>query len=182
MRPHRRPSLFKLFCCQIVRSLNALHFRICDVSSESTSIESVAARYAGAGLQLSEFFQNTTRCPPTLWRSCVPLQFRDASAPLRTSASGKPLRADRHLLALCCASTSTPNLHCNVAAVSENFKRSPSIRVRRHPMQPAISSRTPRAGFVFASVARSRRCRARAAAGGPGIMMRWVGTSEVNDA
>jgi hypothetical protein len=56
MRPHRRASLFKLFCCQIVRSLNALHFRICDVSSESTSIESLADRYAGAWLQLSESF------------------------------------------------------------------------------------------------------------------------------
>jgi hypothetical protein len=70
MRPHQRASLFKLFCCQIVRSLNALHFRICDVSSDSTSIESLADRYAGACLQLSESL-DTTRWPPKLWRSCA---------------------------------------------------------------------------------------------------------------
>ena len=82
-------------------------------------------------------------------RNCgdrAPLQFRDASASLRVNASGKPLHAERHLLAL----FSNPNLHCNVAAVSENFKRNPSIRVRRHPMQPAIADRTPQAGLVFA--------------------------------
>jgi hypothetical protein len=138
MRPHRRASLLSFFCRQIVRSLNALHFRICDVSSESTSIEPLADRYPGAWLQLSESFSE---------HSSTVAEIVAIVCAIAVSRRERFTSCGRVRQSVACGqafSTSNPNLHGDVAAVSENFRRNPSIRVRRHPCSQRLQIGHPR--------------------------------------
>jgi hypothetical protein len=104
----------------------ALHFRIRDVSSETGRSNLSLTDMREHGFSCQKVFQNAARRSPKLWRSCVPLQFRDASNSLPMNGSGKPLHADRHLLALfSCASTSSPKSAQQRRCRSENFRRNP---------------------------------------------------------
>jgi hypothetical protein len=137
MRPHRRASLLSFFCCQTVRSLNALHFRICDVSSESTSIESLADRFAGAWLQLSESFSG---------HSSTVAEIVAIVCAIAVSRRERFTSCERVRQSVACGrafSTSNPKLHGDVAAVSENFRWNPSIRVRRHPCSQRLQIGPP---------------------------------------
>ena len=146
------PPFLSFFCCQIVRCLNALHFRICDVSSESTSIESLADRYAGAWLQLSESFSEhnsmATEIVAIVCAIAVSGGERFTSPErVRQAVACRQAFACSVLVRFHFKSESAQQRRCRFG----KLQAEPSIRVRRYPMQPAIADRTPKAGLVFAS-------------------------------
>ena len=172
MRPHRRASLFKLFCCQIVRSLNALHFRICDVSSDSTSIESLADRYAGAWLQLSvSFSEHNSMATEIVAIVCA----------IAVSRRERFTSRERVRQTVACRKTFACSVFKSESALQRRCRfgklQAEPLHSRSASSHAASDCRSNTLGWTrlcirrYRFVARSRRCRARAAAGSPGIMM-----------
>jgi len=176
MRTHRRASLFKLFCCQIVRSLNALHFLICDVSSESTSIESLADRYAGAWLQLSESFSEHNSMATEI------VAIVSAIAVSRRERFTSPERVRQ---TVACRQAFACSVFVRFHFKPESAQRrcrfgklqAEPLHSRSASSHAASDCRSDTQGWTrlcirrYRFVARSRRCQARTAAGSPGIMM-----------
>ena len=169
--------LFKLFCCQIVRSLNALHFRICDVSSESTSIESFTDRYAGAWLQLSESFSGhnsmATEIVAIVCAIAVSRRERFTSRErVRQTVACRQAFACSVFVRFHFKSESAQQRRCRFGKLQAE-----PLHSRSASSHAASDCRSDTPGWTrlcirrYRFVARSRRCRARAAAGSPGIMM-----------
>jgi hypothetical protein len=150
---------------------------MCQVNRHRSNLSLTDIREHGFSCQ--KVFQNTARRSPKLWRSCVPLQFRDASGSLRVDASGKALHATGifHF-----KPKSAQRRRCRFG----KLQAEPLHSCSASSVQPAIADRTPQAGSsshptvpLRGSVEMMPRANCR---GNLGIMMSWVGTSELNDA
>jgi hypothetical protein len=142
MRFHRLASILSSFCCQTVGSLCVLHFRICDVSSETGRSKSFVCRCVQDRFGCRKFFRtplDRRRIVAIVCDTAVSRRERFTSRErVRQTVAFRP--------AFACSVFVRFHFKPESTRQRRRFGKlqaGPSIRVRRHPMQPAIADRTP---------------------------------------